>query len=235
MNRKGALGFTIVELLIVVVVIAILAAITIVSYNGITKQAQQSVVASDARNLTQKIEANKILKGGYPASIADCPAPAEGNLCYPSGTATVTYRAITPSTDAYTIVSDASYEFSSQTDKAFSYYSPAEKTGIREFMQFTDFAPIINKYGLVPYVLKFDIKTASSSATSMQVYFQNGSLARHGGLTRSISVTNEWASKEIEFTPTLSYPSETKSMLAFYGSYNTGNIPSVRNVRLELK
>jgi len=35
-------GFTIVELLIVVVVIAILAAITIVSYNGITKQANEA-------------------------------------------------------------------------------------------------------------------------------------------------------------------------------------------------
>jgi len=37
-------GFTIVELLIVVVVIAILAAITIVSYNGITNRANNSVV-----------------------------------------------------------------------------------------------------------------------------------------------------------------------------------------------
>lgn len=35
-NQARSLGFTVVELLIVVVVIAILAAITIVSYNGIT-------------------------------------------------------------------------------------------------------------------------------------------------------------------------------------------------------
>ncbi len=40
-------GFTIVELLIVVVVIAILAAITIVSYNGISRQAKNSALQSD--------------------------------------------------------------------------------------------------------------------------------------------------------------------------------------------
>lgn len=40
-------GFTIVELLIVIVVIAILAAITIVAYNGIQNRAKASAVASD--------------------------------------------------------------------------------------------------------------------------------------------------------------------------------------------
>jgi len=42
-------GFTIVELLIVIVIIAILAAITIVSYNGITQRAQATSIASDMR------------------------------------------------------------------------------------------------------------------------------------------------------------------------------------------
>gem|GEM_PF-805857 len=43
------------ELLIVIVVIAILAAITIVSYNGITNQANDSAVQSDLRQFSQKM------------------------------------------------------------------------------------------------------------------------------------------------------------------------------------
>jgi len=48
-------GFTIVELLIVVVVIAILAAITIVSYNGIQNRTHDTAVQSDLRNYAQKV------------------------------------------------------------------------------------------------------------------------------------------------------------------------------------
>jgi len=54
MNYKNK-GFTIVELLIVVVVIAILAAITIVSYRGIQKRASTSVYISAADSVEKKI------------------------------------------------------------------------------------------------------------------------------------------------------------------------------------
>jgi len=52
-------GFTIVELLIVIVVIAILAAIVIVSYNGITSQAREAVRKSDIASWKQKSEVYK--------------------------------------------------------------------------------------------------------------------------------------------------------------------------------
>jgi prepilin-type N-terminal cleavage/methylation domain-containing protein len=48
-------GFTIVELLIVVVVIAILAAITIVSFNGIQQRAKLSAARSDLASLSKAI------------------------------------------------------------------------------------------------------------------------------------------------------------------------------------
>ena len=44
-------GFTLVELLIVIVVIAILAAISIVAYNGVTQKARDDERQSNARNL----------------------------------------------------------------------------------------------------------------------------------------------------------------------------------------
>ena len=51
--RKTASGFTIVELLIVIVVIAILATISIVAYNGIQNMAHDSVVQSDLTQFTK--------------------------------------------------------------------------------------------------------------------------------------------------------------------------------------
>jgi type II secretion system protein G len=60
-------GFTIVELLIVVVVIGILAAIVIVAYNGITNSAHESTVKSDLANIAKKVELFRVEKGVYPA------------------------------------------------------------------------------------------------------------------------------------------------------------------------
>lgn len=66
-------GFTIVELLIVVVVIAILAAITIVSYNGITNRANASAAATSAATVQKKSElyAADGPTGKYPLATAD--------------------------------------------------------------------------------------------------------------------------------------------------------------------
>ena len=68
-NQVRQSGFTIVELLIVVVVIAILAAITIVSYNGITTQANASAAKATASTFQKKAELYYAEHSRYPVSF----------------------------------------------------------------------------------------------------------------------------------------------------------------------
>lgn len=67
---KSRSGFTIVELLIVIVVIAILAAITIVAYNGVQTRARDSARTSDVRAIQKALELYKAEHGRYPARVA---------------------------------------------------------------------------------------------------------------------------------------------------------------------
>lgn len=59
-------GFTIVELLIVIVVIGILAAITIVAYNGVQSRARDAQRRSDISTITKALELYYIDNGNYP-------------------------------------------------------------------------------------------------------------------------------------------------------------------------
>lgn len=59
-------GFTIVELLIVIVVIAILAAISIVAYNGIQQRGRDSQRQSDVKTIAKALELYYIDNGRYP-------------------------------------------------------------------------------------------------------------------------------------------------------------------------
>ena len=85
-NARKSSAFTIVELLIVVVVIAILAAITIVSYNGIASQAKDSALKSNLSQAAKKFELHKTKNGTYPSTAnATTPAPSTSISVCPAG------------------------------------------------------------------------------------------------------------------------------------------------------
>jgi prepilin-type N-terminal cleavage/methylation domain-containing protein len=64
-------GFTIVELLIVIVVIGILAAITIVAYTGISARAKNSKIQTNSAAVRKVAEAINADCGRYPATTAE--------------------------------------------------------------------------------------------------------------------------------------------------------------------
>ena len=69
-------GFTIIELLVVIIVIAILAAIVTVAYNGITSRAIESSMKADLRTTATIVEHDNTRDGAYPASMAAANAGA---------------------------------------------------------------------------------------------------------------------------------------------------------------
>ncbi|MDT4846993.1 type II secretion system protein G [compost metagenome] len=64
-------GFTIVELLIVIVIIGIIAAISVVAYNGIQQRARVAIAQSEMRSVAQAARTFRIENDRGPTSAAD--------------------------------------------------------------------------------------------------------------------------------------------------------------------
>ena len=92
--KKQGQGFTIVELLIVIVVIGLLAALVIVQFSNVQARARDSERKSDIRAIQSKVAEYYALNGRYPSSLDDavndpdlglpveaCKAPSTADDC----------------------------------------------------------------------------------------------------------------------------------------------------------
>lgn len=79
---KNEKGFTIVELLIVIVVIGILAAIVTVAYQGVTNRAKSSKSSGLASSVMKKAEAYAAEEGTYPTAITQLTGAASSKSYY---------------------------------------------------------------------------------------------------------------------------------------------------------
>ena len=104
-----------------------------------------------------------------------------------------------------------------------------------EFVQSAyNLSPVFKKYGLVPYTLSFDLQAPVTG--SVQVYCQNGNGSEYS-FSKAVVVEsiNTWKRYKVTFTPYKTDQSTyTSSLLVFYGEYNTGRVPRIRNIKLEL-
>lgn len=88
-------GFTIVELLVVIVVIGILAAISIVAYNGVTANAEKAALQSDLRNGSNQLELTQLDTGSYPANSNNLKKSEKTEFQYSGGGASYCLSAST--------------------------------------------------------------------------------------------------------------------------------------------
>lgn len=112
-------AFTIVELLIVIVIIGILAAITIASYTGMTKKANEATVQADLANASKKIKLYYILYNSYPESMPNdgtgryCPSGpiVDTDYCIKPSTGTFNYSALTPTVDFNLVANSGTFTY----------------------------------------------------------------------------------------------------------------------------
>lgn len=112
MHKHDRAGFTIVELLIVIVVIAILATVTAVAFNGIRDRAQASQAAAQLDQARKKVRLYFIENSAYPSTMAmagvvdtngsiyDIVPVGSSSYCISVAVSGKTYRVIGDSQDA---------------------------------------------------------------------------------------------------------------------------------------
>jgi prepilin-type N-terminal cleavage/methylation domain-containing protein len=69
MNNEQDKGFTLVELLIVIVILGILATVTVFAVRGITTQGQESACQAGLKTVATAVEAYAAQEGAYPADL----------------------------------------------------------------------------------------------------------------------------------------------------------------------
>ena len=113
LKLRPTLGLTIVELLIVIVVIGILAAITIVAFNGVTAKAREATMKANLSSLQKKLMAERVESELYPTSLASVgvTAPNGGTYQY------TVNNSVSPATYCVSYVIDGVGFFINQNDQ----------------------------------------------------------------------------------------------------------------------
>ncbi len=110
--HKRNTGFTLVELLIVIVVIAILAAITVVAYNGISKRAQASVAQEQLSQINHAISSYFVDNNAYPTQLSALNIQNTSNVSYQYSV----NNTATPATWCVTATSGTTSYYQNNTD-----------------------------------------------------------------------------------------------------------------------
>lgn len=187
-------GFTIVELLIVIVVIGILAAITVVGFNGVQESATEATLKTDLANAERQLENTKTLAGSYPASTNDVKKSDGTTFEY---TVSGAQYCITASSDS----TDATYFLNSSTREVQLGTCPGHSGGTVVFDQ-----PSSCPTGYIPVpgnslfgteggfcVMKYEAKNNGSggvASTAAGIPYGYGDQSNHVDHDQAVSLSN---------------------------------------------
>lgn len=197
-NKYQHSAFTIVELLIVIVVIGILAAITIVSYSGISSQANVATIKSDLDTNNRKLQLYYTKYGSYPTALdgSNCPsAPTvDSNYCLKlspgntvsayTGTSSTFNLKIAKGTVVYQITPDTGPQ-SSNAPIIASNYSGYDLLFCRYASDCSGVTGISSDFS---YQVTFTAKAGSKYSVSM-IQIDNTSTSWTTGTTISANIT----------------------------------------------
>lgn len=171
MNMNMNKGFTIVELLVVIVVIGILAAITIVSYSGIRQRANLATLQSDLKNASTQLEVSKT---------------TSNDETYPSDQSSANLKASDGTTFAYTRSTTTSYCLAATNNGVTYHIRTTSKTIV--FGACSDWIVIGTqvwaKYNLNVGTMVTGATTQSNNATLEKYCYNNleANCTTYGGL-----------------------------------------------------
>ena len=174
-NSKKS-GFTIVELLVVIVVIGILAAITIVSYTGIAQKAKIVSMKSDLSNASTQIKMFQVNdpSGNYPTAN-NCPSPSATEIClkasngntFPSVGGYTTNNSANPKTFQLDVVNGATKYRITNDSAPLAVVAPTCPTGFIV-------VPGSATYGVSDFcVMKYEAKQVGTSNVPVSTYADN--------------------------------------------------------------
>lgn len=118
-------GFTLVELLIVIVVIGILAAITLVAYNGVQQKATQAMLDSDLTQASKAVVLYQTENGALPASLATVNISNGNGVTYDYGAQSTAYCISATSNSMSRYVASNSQPSTGDCSAAFVKWSPS--------------------------------------------------------------------------------------------------------------
>ncbi len=120
-QSKKAPGFTLVELLIVVIILAILAAIVVPQFSSSTEDAKISALDNTLANVRSAIDLYRQQHGDYPGLVTAVPAACAVGATKGTGTGVTGAQAATALTEQLTLYTDLNGGACSIADATFKF------------------------------------------------------------------------------------------------------------------